>query len=405
MTNRQAAIRIIQRLRREGFQALLAGGCVRDMQLGRRAKDWDVATDATPDQIIRLFRRTRKIGAKFGVVMVLMESQQVEVATFRTESGYTDGRRPDHVAFCSDAEDASRRDFTVNGMFYDPIEKQLIDHVGGQKDLVKHLLRTIGNPDDRFSEDYLRMLRAIRFSVQLGFRIEKPTWQAICTHSSKITKISGERIAMEMEAILTHPDRAKGARLLTESGLADSIFPGFKPQEMDEGIKALTNLLKKVDFPLALAAWFAGCDTVFALDRCKILHLSSAHTKHMKFLLDRRGTLLDKEMGLAQFKMILASPYFHDLFALQKAIQKASGLSTGLLGRLKRRVAKLKGKNLTPKPLLDGHELIVLGVQPGPMVGLAAQEMYIAQLAEHIDTPAQARQWVQNWLAEHRRLE
>ncbi|MBN1818156.1 MAG: CCA tRNA nucleotidyltransferase [Sedimentisphaerales bacterium] len=405
MTNRQAAIRIIRRLRRAGFHALLAGGCVRDMLLGRRAKDWDVATDAAPDQIIRLFRRTRKIGAKFGVVMVMMDSQQIEVATFRTESGYSDGRRPDQVSFCNAAEDASRRDFTVNGMFYDPIKKQIIDYVDGKKDLSRRLLRTIGNPNDRFSEDYLRMLRAIRFSVQLGFRIEKPTWKAICTHSSKIAKISGERIAMELEAILTHPNRVKGIKLLTESGLANAIFPGFEPQVMAEGIKVLANLPKNVDFPLALAAWFADCETVFALDRCNILRLSSAHTKHMKYLMDQRGTLLNEELGLAQCKMVLASPYFHDLFTLQKAIQKALKQSTAVLGRLKRRAAGLKGKNLSPKPLLDGHELISLGIQPGPMVGLVAQEMYIAQLAEQINTPAEAREWVRNWLAEHHRRE
>ena len=165
MTNRKQALHVIRRLRQEGFDALLAGGCVRDRLLGRPASDYDVVTDAVPGQVIRLFGRTLKIGAQFGVVMVLLEGKQVEVATFRTEGGYQDGRRPGHVAFASAREDAARRDFTVNGMFFDPIGKTLHDFVGGRSDLDAKILRTIGDPDHRFSEDYLRMLRAVRFEI------------------------------------------------------------------------------------------------------------------------------------------------------------------------------------------------------------------------------------------------
>ncbi len=154
MTNKQAAIKIIKRLQRNGFQALLAGGCVRDMLLDRRAKDYDVATDARPKDVIRLFKRTLKVGAKFGVVIVLIEGRQVEVATFRTETGYADGRHPGAVAFTTAAEDAGRRDFTINGMFYEPLQKEVIDYVDGQADLRAKIVRTIGRPAERFSEDY-----------------------------------------------------------------------------------------------------------------------------------------------------------------------------------------------------------------------------------------------------------
>jgi len=234
MTNRQAAIRIIKRLRRNGFQALLAGGCVRDMLLGRAAKDYDVATNAHPKDVIKLFRHTLKVGAKFGVVIVLIEGGQVEVATFRTESGYVDGRRPAKVEFAGAAEDAGRRDFTINGMFYDPLKREVIDYVNGQADLKKELIRTIGKPKERFDEDYLRMLRAIRFSTQLRFVIEPATWSAISRKVKNITKISGERIAMELEAILINPNRSAGARMLIRSGLAETIFPGFTGEEEAE---------------------------------------------------------------------------------------------------------------------------------------------------------------------------
>ncbi|MBE0535987.1 MAG: CCA tRNA nucleotidyltransferase, partial [Phycisphaerae bacterium] len=198
MTNRQLAIKIIRRLHKAGRQALLAGGCVRDMLLNRTAKDYDVATDAHPDEVSRLFKRTLRIGAKFGVVMVMEEDQKVEVATFRTESGYADGRHPDQVAFATAKADASRRDFTINGMFYDPIEKRVIDYVSGQADLKSKIIRTIGNPKERFDEDYLRMLRAVRFSTQLGFKIEPKTKAAVCSNVQFISKISGERIATEL---------------------------------------------------------------------------------------------------------------------------------------------------------------------------------------------------------------
>ena len=179
MTNKQAAIEILKKLRENGFEALLAGGCVRDMLLARPAKDYDVVTSAQPRDIIRLFKRTLTIGAHFGVVIVMINNQKVEVATFRSDIGYTDGRHPTKVKFVTAAEDAARRDFTINGMFYDPIENKVIDYVNGQEDLKNKLVRTIGNPDERFGEDYLRMLRAVRFATQLDFKIEPQTWDAI----------------------------------------------------------------------------------------------------------------------------------------------------------------------------------------------------------------------------------
>ena len=405
MTNRQAAIKIIRRLHSNGFQALLAGGCVRDMLLRRRAKDYDVATNAKPKDVIKLFGRTLKVGAKFGVVIVLLKDKQVEVATFRTEAAYTDGRHPAGVKFATAAEDANRRDFTINGMFYDPLQRKVIDYVNGQADLKKGLIRTIGKPVERFGEDYLRMLRAVRFSTQLGFAIEPQTFSAIRSNAKNITKISGERIAMELEAILVNPNRSAGVSLLAESRLAEAIFPGLPSEQMKLAVTALRELRRKVDFALALVCFFAGYLTEFALAKLKILKLSRSQIKHIKFLLVNRGKLLNDKMSLAELKMIVGEPYFWDLYELQRAIQKAERKSVTPLVTLRKRIKALKGVELRQKPLLDGHNLIRLGAVPGPGLGQLAQEMYIAQLEGKLKTATQAKQWTQKWLQKHKMVE
>src|SRR4030065_351265 len=206
-------------------------------------------------------------------------------------------------------------------MFYDPVKKEFIDYVDGQADLKKKLIRTIGEPAERFGEDYLRMLRAVRFSTQLGFAIEPRTFLAVCDNSKHIAKISGERITMELEAILVSPSRSAGVSLLAQSGLAEVIFPGFGAEDMQFGIKVLAQLRKKVDFSLAMAAFFAGCSTEFAVERCTVLKLSRSQTKHTKFLLEARGKLLDENMSLAKLKLIVSEPYFWKLYELQRPIQ------------------------------------------------------------------------------------
>ncbi|MBL7189887.1 MAG: CCA tRNA nucleotidyltransferase [Phycisphaerae bacterium] len=408
MTNRQTAIKVIKQLHHNGFQALMAGGCVRDMLLGRRAKDYDVATEAQPKDVIRLFKRTLKIGAKFGVVIVLTDEKQVEVATFRTETGYADGRHPGSVEFSNAAEDASRRDFTINGMFYDPLQKEVIDYVDGQADLKARVVRTIGKPSERFGEDYLRMLRAVRFSTQLGFEIEPETWRAIRRNAPSIARISGERIATELEGILVNPNRAAGASMLIASGLAETIFPALPRAQVQSAVGILRQLRKKVDYALALAGFFARAETDLTVQSCGILKLSRNRNKHIKFLLANRSRLLDDEMSLAQLKKILAEPYFWDLYELQRAIQKAKADSRkGIapLTRLRKRIRTLGDVELQPKPLLNGHDLIRLGAVPGPGLGQLAEEMYIAQLEGTLRTADQAGQWAKRWLQEHRAVE
>ncbi|OHB50250.1 MAG: hypothetical protein A2Y10_04505 [Planctomycetes bacterium GWF2_41_51] len=401
MTNKQAAIQIIRSLRKEGFEALLAGGCVRDMLRGKEPKDYDVATDAKPNEICRIFRRTIKVGAKFGVIIVMMDGHQIEVATFRAETGYSDGRRPDKVSFTSAENDALRRDFTINGMFYDPLKKEVIDYVGGQKDLEKKIIRTIGEADERFSEDYLRMLRAVRFAGQLDFKVEKKTLAAVKKHHELIKKISGERIAMELESLLAAAKRMKGIKLLIETGLAEKIFPILKEKKNTQfAVKVFNYLPKDTTFELAIAALFSGCETAEAMENLEILKLSGNKMKYINFLLEKRDFLLE-DLPLAQLKMIVSQPYYDDLYSLQKAILMAERKKLSALVSIDKRAKALAGKELRPKPLLNGHEIMELGAAAGPQVGHIGKELYIEQLSEKISTKKDAADWVREWLKKH----
>lgn len=224
----QFAQQICEELHRQGYVAYLAGGCVRDMILGVEPRDFDVATDALPDQVETMFPRTVAIGKSFGVINVLNESgdAQVEVATFRTDGEYQDGRRPDQVSYSSPQEDAQRRDLTVNSLFYDLKTQQVIDFCGGQQDLQNRLLRTVGEPEKRFNEDHLRILRAIRFVSQLGFVIEEETWHAIVDQRKALSTVSGERIQDEIEKLISGQYVTKGLKALWQSQVLEQLI-GF----------------------------------------------------------------------------------------------------------------------------------------------------------------------------------
>jgi len=233
MTERDFDIEVVSRLRAAGYQALWAGGCVRDELLGLVPKDYDVATDARPEDVRRLFPRTVAFGMSFGVVEVLgprtgsrdkTGGPTVQVATFRSDVSYSDGRHPDAVVFSSAREDALRRDFTINGMFFDPLENRLVDYVGGQEDLRARLLRAIGDPTQRFAEDRLRMLRGVRIATRFDLTIEPATAAAIQRMAAQISAgVSAERIAEELRQLLVSPQRQRGVNLLHELGLAAAI--------------------------------------------------------------------------------------------------------------------------------------------------------------------------------------
>jgi tRNA nucleotidyltransferase/poly(A) polymerase len=401
VTGREAAIIVLKRLRKDGFESLFAGGCVRDMLLRRRPKDYDVATSARPGDVRKMFRRTLRVGAKFGVVIVLVENRQVEVAAFRTESGYADGRHPAKVDFATAREDAMRRDFTINGMFYDPVSREVTDYVGGRRDLSRGLVRTIGDPAMRFGEDYLRMLRAVRFSSVLDFRLEAHTFEAIKSNAQAISRISGERIMAELEGFLAGPRRAVGAGLLARTGLAGAIFPAMPAGSLEEGLKVLAVLPPGAGFTQALAALFCGCPLRVAMDSLAALRPSRRLTGCVRFLLASRGRLLEK-LSLGQLKMLLAEPPFELLYQLEWAMARAFGDANALrlLRRLKKRIRLLEGSELRPKPLLDGNDLQRLGAVCGPGLGRLARGMYMAQLEGIITTRREAESWVRSRLGE-----
>ncbi|MFP5519501.1 MAG: CCA tRNA nucleotidyltransferase [Bdellovibrionia bacterium] len=222
---------ILDVLNAHGYHALLAGGCVRDALIGRRPNDLDVATNATPEAIEKLFPKTVAVGKQFGVMRVLIEGADIEVATFRKDGNYEDGRRPEYVVYSSAEEDAQRRDFTINALFYDIHSQQVIDYVGGVADLKKRILRTVGAPEARFKEDKLRILRAIRFVSQIGFSLDAETYQQTCLMSYQVTQVSAERIKEEMQKLLSGAFRGAGLSLLKSSGLEQVLFSGLKRAE------------------------------------------------------------------------------------------------------------------------------------------------------------------------------
>jgi poly(A) polymerase len=216
---------IVRRLRDAGHAALFAGGCVRDSLMGKAPNDFDIATSARPEQVQRLFPRTVPVGVQFGVILVVEQGMEYQVATFRSDGAYLDGRHPKNVTFTTAEGDARRRDFTINGLFYDPIEERVLDFVGGRKDLERRTLRAIGNPADRFAEDKLRLLRGVRFASTLGFEIEVATWDAVRAGAPAIREVSAERIRDELVKIFSSPHRVRGFDLLDASGLMVEILP------------------------------------------------------------------------------------------------------------------------------------------------------------------------------------
>src|SRR5215212_539828 len=226
---RTIATEIVRRLQDAGFEAFWVGGCVRDVLLGREPYDYDIATNARPDQSEKLFPKIIPVGKQFGVLLVVEGGHQFQIATFRAEADYKDGRRPETIRFADAREDAFRRDFTVNGLFFDPIANQLHDWVSGEADLRAKIIRTIGSPDERFAEDHLRLLRAIRFAAQLGFEIEARTFAAIQQTAPKIERVSAERIRDELIKLFSPPHAARGLDLLRDSGLLQHVLPEFVP--------------------------------------------------------------------------------------------------------------------------------------------------------------------------------
>ncbi len=403
---RRFATEVVRRLKQAGYQAYWAGGCVRDLLLGRTPQDYDVATDAKPSEIRKLFgyRRTLAIGAAFGVIAVRgpKAAGNVEVATFRQDIAYSDGRHPDAVVFSSAVEDARRRDFTINGLFYDPLAQQVLDFVGGQEDLRARLIRAIGEPQQRFAEDKLRMLRAVRFAAAFQFAIEPATFAAIRQMAHQITVVSAERIAEEMRRMLTGPDRVRAVNLLLESNLAAAILPEIvvaepsAQQRLEQSLETLGRL-QQPSFPLALAALLHKLvDAQAAAAVGRRWRLSNAETDRCCWLITHFQAVRNaRSMPWSALQPLLIAPGIEELLGLLEA----SGEQERQASQYCRQLLQQPAERLDPPPLLSGQDLLDYGVKPGPIFKELLHRVRAEQLDGRIRTKAEALALVDRVLA------
>lgn len=426
----QAALRVLRRIRDAGFEAYFAGGCVRDQLRGVPPKDYDIATSALPDQVQALFPRTVDVGKQFLVIRVREAGHEVEVATFRSDVSYSDGRRPDTVRPSSYREDVLRRDFTVNGLLLDPIENKVIDLVGGQEDLQRRVIRCIGDPRRRFEEDKLRVMRAIRFACQLQFEIDPPTFEAVRQFAPQITQVSWERIRDEFKLILLSDQRARGLRLLDESGLLQQILPEVvamkgvaqPPDLHPEGdvfvhtLLALEHLVKP-SFEVALATLLhdVGKPKTYAVEGGRIrfnrhesvgesmaeeigrrFRLSNEEIQKVCALVHDHMKLKDvSNMKASTLKRFLSEPHFEDLMTLCQADILASNKDlSSYTFALEARAKFLADKSLRPEPLLRGRDLIALGLTPGPRFTEILRRIEDLQLEGRLKTRDEAIDYV-----------
>ena len=408
------AVAVVRRLRAAGHVALLAGGCVRDLLLGRPPKDFDVATDAPPNRVRELFPNTQAVGAAFGVILVRHRGSQIEVATFRTDLEYRDGRRPEGVVFSTPPQDAARRDFTINGLFLDPVTGEVIDYVGGKSDLAARQIRAIGHPAERFAEDHLRLLRAVRFAARLGFEIEPATAAAIVSHGHELVRISPERVADELRRMLTGPGFDRAWRLLHDLNLfppifrflpvaASSIEPArslFLEQErpptfgLAVAVLTLDDRWQRSGRPDDIRPWLEK-SAVGKLVRGmrESLKLSNEESAEMgQVLMLVGGLLADASPTVAAKKRFLARPEAGGARVLLEILGRA-GLFAERADTLSGEFAVLEKTDFAPVPLVTGDDLTAAGAKPGPKFKAALDSAYDEQLEGRIDTVSQALQF------------
>ncbi|MEZ6138368.1 MAG: CCA tRNA nucleotidyltransferase [Pirellulaceae bacterium] len=428
--DRQFAIDVVKRLAAAGYQALWAGGCVRDLLMGNDPADYDVATSATPAQVRRLFgnRHSLAVGASFGVIVVLDEKrkgQQIEVATFRTDATYSDGRRPDAVSFSTPEEDAQRRDFTINGMFYDPLNEQVIDYVGGRADLEHKIIRAIGSADERIAEDKLRMLRAIRFAARFNFELHDQTLAAVTRHASEIVAISGERMAVEIQKTLQTDSAVWALTQLHQTGLMREVLPelAYKWEEHAQPALELLDSVLRIQCspplsatplesalrwrvrlaallyrcclqrePLAQAAkptWLAAITSLQSR-----LKLSNEDAQALQYILGAQRVLDLADQGpWSRTQPWLVQPNIESAMQLLAARSIVGDASAGVVPFLLSRLQQPR-QELNPPPLVDGSDLIRLGLKPGPRFAQLLSHIRNQQLDNAISTRAAALEWL-----------
>ena len=433
----EQALEIIRTLQRHGHEAYYAGGYVRDRILGLESHDIDVATSASPDEVEKLFEKTLAVGKAFGVIVVVIDGVEIEVATFRTDSTYSDGRRPDSVAFSSKEEDAKRRDLTINGMFYDPIFNEVLDFVGGREDIRNRIIRLIGDPEARIAEDKLRMLRVVRFAARLDFTIDSGTLEAVRRHSSEITQISAERIADELQKILRTGHYRTAMGLLFDTELMKHILPevyvmkgceqpaDYHPEGdvLVHTIKALENLPETASDELRMGTLLhdVGKPATSSLlsgsvdrneDRIRFNRhelvgkdISREILKRLKFSNEFTDRVLElvgnhmkfmhvKEMRTSRLKRFIGMPGFEEHMALHRADCLASHGNIDNYEFVKEKLETYEPEEIRPVRIITGKDLLKLGFTAGPLFKTILTDVEDRQLDGAVKNREEALEYV-----------
>lgn len=439
MTPRELANAICEKLRAGGYEALLVGGCVRDLLLRREPADYDVATDATPDKVMELFPDSVAVGAQFGVILVPRDGLKVEVATFRSDAGYSDGRHPDRVEYARTAqEDVQRRDFTINGLLMRYDTEEVLDYVGGRADLQTGVIRAIGEPERRFREDKLRLLRAVRFAARFGFTIEPATLEAIRKHAGEITQVSAERIRDELTKLLTEGAARRGFELLEQTGLLKVVLPEVAayqgvaqpPQFHPEGDVWIHTRLMIEQLPAGASptlAWgvllhdvgkpatfrsaeetgdrirFDGHVDVgvrMAEEIVRRLRFSNEDAEQIVALVANHMRFKDVEqMRASTLKRFVRLPRFEEHLELHRLDCLSSHRRLDSYGFIRRTLDETPPEQIRPPRLMTGEDLVAMGYKPGPVFREILNAVEDAQLEGQLKSRDEAVDYVKNSVA------
>ena len=435
MTPRELANSICEVLRRNGYQALLVGGCVRDLLLGREPADYDVTTNATPEEVMKLFPESVAVGAQFGVMLIPRDGWKVEVAAFRSDVGYSDGRHPDRVVYSkTPEEDVQRRDFTINGLLMRHDTGEVLDFVGGQADLKAEIIRAIGEPSRRFTEDKLRMMRAVRFAARFGFEIEATTFRAIRRHAGEIHQVSPERLRDELTKLLTEGAARQGFELLDETWLLEQVLPEIAsmkgveqpPQYHPEGDVWMHTRMMLEGLPAGSSptlAWgvllhdvgkpptfrpapetgdrirFDGHVEVgvrMAEEICRRLRFSNEETEQILALVANHMRFKDVEsMRISTLKKFVRQPHFDEHLALHRLDSLSSNRHLEAYEFVQRFIAETPPEQVRPERLLTGDDLQGMGFRPGPLFSEILGALEEVQLEGEIKSREEAEEYVQ----------
>lgn len=430
----ETAKSVVESLKTSGYKAFFVGGCVRDTLMGIMPKEYDITTDAKPEEIMGIFSNTVPVGASFGVILVLEDKYKFEVATFRQDESYSDGRHPDGVIYTSsEREDVMRRDFTINSVLYDPVAEEAIDYVGGMEDIKKGIIRTVGSPYERFKEDRLRMMRGVRFGARFNYEIEGETLQAIKKLAPLISQVSAERTRDEIVKIISQQNPGLGLRLLRETGLLFHILPEidkmqgvlqppeFHPEgdvfvhtclvldklfettrgepspELTVG-SLLHDVGKPPTFTVKDRIRFDGHDRVGAemtVKICRRLRFSNKETERIQALVREHLRFKDVfNMKGSTLKRFIGMPHFEDHLRLHLADCLASHGSTEAYDFVRRKLDEFNEEEIKPKPILSGYDLIEMGYKPGPIFSEILDSLEEAQLEGNVKDKEEAKRFV-----------